>query len=56
MLPPHLPGLEPDAFRSRVRRSTTEPSPIPSLVYQVRQGTPHTRLEIKYAKILKLRG
>ena len=29
ILPPLMPGLEPETFRSRDRRSTTELSPLP---------------------------
>ena len=36
--PPFLPGLEPKTFRSRVRRSTTEPSPLPT---PLRTGVGH---------------
>ena len=32
ILPPPLPGLEPETFRSRVRRSTTELSPLVCLL------------------------
>ena len=36
VLPPLLPGLEPETFRSRVRRSNAELSPLPRLVTQHR--------------------
>ena len=33
ILPPLLPGLEPETFRSRVWRPTTELSPFPCFPY-----------------------